>query len=173
MDWDAYEPYEGTDRPYDELPRDEARAHYNRLMTEKRARIDSLRRLLAANGLELSTDDKHLRELDEWFRANVEADPYDRSRSSSLWLSVCVDLGLFIGDAIIEREPGVRWHFFVGKRLWGRRHIADQRPVLVGFDVPNPQYVVDPLRLVYDYAFRIIQGGSASESDTLGRIVRG
>jgi hypothetical protein len=173
VDWDAYEPYEGADRPYDELPRDEARAQYDRLMTEKRARIDSLRRLLATNGSELRIDDEHLRQLDEWFRANVEADPLDRSCPSPLWLSVCVDLGLFIGDAIIEREPRVRWQFFVGKRLGGRRHIADQRPVLIGFDVPNPQYVVDPLRLVYDYAFRIIGGGTGNETDTLGRIVRG
>jgi hypothetical protein len=66
MDWDSYVVWDpGVDRPAHELSRAEARAAYDRLMAAKSERIANLRRLLAANGLDLETSDERVQALNE------------------------------------------------------------------------------------------------------------
>ncbi len=72
VDWDGYEPYFPTvSGPSHELPRREARQRFERLMMAKADRIEHLRRLLRANGIELGTTDAVIQDLTDWFYTEV------------------------------------------------------------------------------------------------------
>lgn len=154
VDWNGYEPYVPPhDGPVYELPPKHARETFERAMAAKPARIEQLRRLLAANGLVLGGDDDSVQRLNDWFRTNVEANPGDPSRLENLWYAVVFDTGLFLGDVMIQRSPGLRWEMFKA----GRRDVAYQKHVIVGFTkVANPKYNVDIDRVVATYGHQVI-----------------
>ncbi|MFF1820697.1 hypothetical protein ACFVWG_25550 [Kribbella sp. NPDC058245] len=155
VNWDGYKPFDpGVSGPLNELTRREARAAFERLMAAKSERIDELRRLLANNGVELSSSAPGLQALNDWFRSEVEGDPAV-SRLRPIWYAVVNDIGLFLGDALIERNPHLKWVMFDK----GKRDLAYQRHVIMGFtEVANPKYNVDPDLLVGMYGHRIIAG---------------
>jgi hypothetical protein len=170
MNWDGYEIYHpGVFGPLNTLPRGEARRAFNALMEAKSARIEMLRRLLKANGVELASTDAAIQDLNDWFRANVQADPSKPGRLLPEWYSVVNDVALFLGDVMIERCPGLRWEFFT----WGKKNVSYQRHVIMGFgQVPEPKYNLDVDRRVATYAHRIVaRRGSVARN---GRVtVRG
>lgn len=154
--WDNYEPFRpGVWGSLNELPRRDARAAFKKLMNEKAARIEALRRLLKANGLDLSHDDASIQALNDWFGERVERDPQEPRRLRPLWYAVVNDIALFLGDVMISRYPGLRWEFFT----WGKKNVSYQRHVIMGFSrVPNPKYNVDIDALVATYGHRIVSG---------------
>src|SRR5215472_3142029 len=116
MIWDDYEIYNpGVFDPLNTLLPREARRAYNMLMEAKPGRIEMLRKLLRANGVELTSTDAAIQDLNDWFRANVEADPDKPGRLLPGWYSVVNDVALFLGEVMIERSPGLRWEFYT----WG------------------------------------------------------
>jgi hypothetical protein len=123
-------------------------------MAAKGERIDELRRLLASNGVVLSSDDEGLQRLNDWFRAEVEGGQTP-GRLRSVWYAVVNDLALFLGDVVIERCPGLRWVMFDQ----GSRDAAYQRHVLMGFTkVANPKYNFDIDLATATYAHQIVEG---------------
>ena len=156
VEWGGYDSYDpGIQGPLHELPRGEARAAYERLMLQKAGRNEALRSLVKASGVELDTSDSSVQELNDWFRREVEADPVNRGRLQPIWYSVVNDIGLFIGDVIIARSPGLRWEFFTA----GAKSVSYQRHVIMGFSrVPNPKFNLDPDLLVATYGHRIVAG---------------
>ena len=161
MNWDDYEIYDpGVVNPLNTLPRSEARRAFDRLMNEKTARIEMLRWLLKANGVELSSTDDGIQDLNDWFRGNLAVDPDEPGRLLPHWYSLVNDVALFLGDVMIERCPGLRWEFFIG----GKKDAAYQRHVIMGFrQVPNPKYNIDIDRRVATYGHRIVASrGSVS-----------
>jgi hypothetical protein len=124
-------------------------------MEVKSARIEMLRRLLEANGVELGIADPGIQDLNDWFRANVQADPDTPGRLLPEWYSVINDVALFLGDVIIGRCPGLRWEFYTG----GKKDVSYQRHVIMGFSqVPNPKYNLDIDSAVAAYGHRIVAG---------------
>jgi hypothetical protein len=156
LNWDDYESFDpGVWGPWSELPRRAARAVFQKLMHEKPRRIDALRRLLSANGLELSDDDAGIQELNDWFVKHVEADPGKPGRLRPIWYAVVNDIALFLGDVMISRYPGLRWEFFTR----GKKDIGYQRNVIMGFTkVQDPKYYVDIGRLVAGHGHDIVKG---------------
>jgi len=154
MNWDEYEVYHpGVSGPMNTLPRSEARKAFIRLMRAKPERIEMLRRLLMAGGVELSSADSAIQEVNDWFRGNVETDSEKPGRLLPEWYSVVNDVALFIGDVIIERCPHLDWKFFV----WGKKNVSYQRHVIMGFSqVANPKYNIDVDMAVASYAHRIV-----------------
>ena len=154
MEWDHYEIYgPGVAAPLNAVPRAEARRAFDKLMDERSARIEMLRRLLHANGVQLNPADEGIQDLSDWFRANVEADPANPGRLLPEWYSVVNDVALFLGDTIIDRCPGLHWGFFTG----GEKDAAYQRHVILGFSqVPDPKFNMDVDRRVAGYAHRIV-----------------
>jgi hypothetical protein len=76
----------------------------------------------------------------------------ERTRLSPRWYAIGLDIGLYLGDAIIERAPNIEWRLFTH----GRKDVSYQRPVLMGFSgVPNPRYNVDPETLVGIHGHRL------------------
>ncbi len=165
--WDGYETYHpGVFGPPKTLPRSEARLAFVRLMTAKPQRIEMLRRLLMASGVELSSADSAIQDVNDWFRVNVEADPDKPGRLLAEWYSVVNDVALFLGDAIIERCPRLHWEFFV----WGKKNVSYQQPVIMGFSkVGNPKYNMDIDMVVAAYAHRIV--ASRGSISNYGRVI--
>jgi hypothetical protein len=160
VEWEAYEVYDpGAHGLLEQLPRRDARRAYERLMASRAHRADELRRLLAANGIELGTDDTSIDALDRWFVATVQGDAAAK-RLESKWYSVVNDIALFLGDAMIARSGGqLRWEFFTH----GKRDLAYQRHVIVGFSgVKNPRYNVDIDYLVAAYGIEALSDRSLS-----------
>ena len=95
VDWDDYRPYNpGVDRPLDELPRKEARPGAERMIATRGERIEALKRLARANGIELDGSDESIQALNDWFRRELKPDPEDegargRSGSASSTTSAC------------------------------------------------------------------------------------
>jgi hypothetical protein len=154
VDWDGYEIYHpGVSAPLATLPRTEARRAFFKVMAEKAARIEMLGRLLAANGVELSGTDAGIQDLNDWFVANVEADPDNPGRLLPDWSSVVNDVALFLGDVIIQRCPDLRWEFYTG----GKKNVSYQRHVIMGFSqVSNPKVNLDIDRRLAAYGHQII-----------------
>lgn len=165
VDWDDYEPFDpGVWGPLREKPRRAARAAFDRLMAAKEARIEALRQLLRHNGVELGTSDDKIQELNDWFRCEVEADPRHSDRLLPMWYAVVNDVALFLGDVIIDREPNLRWEFFI----WGAKNVSYQCHVIMGFtNVTDPKYNVDVDGLVATYGHRIIGGLDVREDEFL------
>lgn len=154
MNWDDYMIYHPeVFGPLNTLPRPEAQGAFRQLMEEKPARIEMLRRLLKANGLDLKTTDASIQDLNDWFLAHLEADPDSPGRLMPVWYSVVNDVALFLGDVIIERCSGLHWELYT----WGKRDVSYQRHVIMGFsNVPNPKYNLDIDHLVASYGHRIV-----------------
>jgi len=156
IDWDGYEPYTtGAVEPPRALSRSEARQVFRRCMETKNARVAMLGRLLKANGVELGSADSAIQELNDWFLANVEADPAQPGRLAPNWYSVTHDVALFLGDVMIERHPSLRWEFFT----WGKTNVAFQRHVIMGFSTEDPKLHtnIDIDDRVTAYAHQIIE----------------
>ena len=99
MDWGDYRPHDpGVDRPLHELPGKEARAAYERMMAAKDARIEALKRLLRANGVELDGSDESLQALQDWLRSDLEPDSNDPGAPRAIWFGVIHDIGMYMGD---------------------------------------------------------------------------
>ena len=163
IDWSGYAIYDpGVHGPWQDLPRAQAQAAYERLMEAKPHRIEQLRALLSRNGVQLGVDDASIQDLNDWFRAQVSPDPATsdhpnpdvRCRLLPEWYSVVSDISLFLGDVIISRYPHLRWEFFTR----GKSNLSYQQNVITGFDVPNPRYNLNVDYLVAGYAHQIVLG---------------
>ena len=156
MDWTGYELFApGVNAPLRKIPRPEATAAYKHLMDSKPHRLDSLRGLLATDGVELASDDASIQRINDWFRASVEEDPEHPGYLLPRWYSVVNDLGLFLGDVAIERNPQLHWDFYRG----APSDFSYQNPVIMGFssekkfDIP---FNVDQLLAMYGH--RLVAG---------------
>ena len=162
VNWDAYVVFDpGVVGPLHALPRSEARAAYDRLMSQKAARIEELRSLVKAGGIELDTSDSSVQELNDWFRREVEGDPAKSGRLRPAWYSVVNDIGIFLGDVMIARSPRLRWEFFTA----GAKSVSYQRHVIMGLSgVPNPKFNIDPDLLISTYAHRVVAGDHVEDN---------
>jgi len=154
INWNSYQIYDpGVSGPAYTLPRAEARGAFKRLMAAKPARIEMLCQLLKANGMELSTSDDGLLELNVWFFANVEPDPEKPGRLLPGRYSVVNDIGLFLGEVMIERCPGLHWEFFI----WGKTDIAYHEAVIMGFSqVPDQKFNVVLAQTIARFAHNVV-----------------
>lgn len=155
VDWNGYEVFDpGVDRPLAEIPRKQARAAFDRLMAAREARLVQLHQLTAANGVDLEAADG-VQQLNDWFVAAVQPDPEGCGRLANIWYSVVNDIGLFLGERAIAASGGaLRWEFFTA----GKKDVAYQRHVLMGFNVSNPRYNLDLDLLVGTYGHRVVRG---------------
>lgn len=153
VDWDDYTLDDsGVPRPLtDALPAPEARAACERLLARKPERLRGLGRLLAANGVTLGTEDEQIQVADEWFRRELEPDAQRPRTLDERWWSVVRDLGLFLGDAMIERHPGLEWRYYDRPPKEG---VGYRRLVIMGF--PDPRYYEYPELHVSGYAHGLL-----------------
>jgi hypothetical protein len=166
--WDGYEIYRPlvAGRPND-MARADARAEYDYIMASRTERHAQLQQLFQNNGVVCGETDVAVQGINDWFVASVEADPDHAGRLKTEWYSVAMDLGLFLGDIIVNSVPGLHWQLFAG----GKRDASYQHHVVMGFNSPNPKYKVDLEAAVVGTAHRIVVGLEV-ESDRFVRILR-
>lgn len=112
VQWGAYEPHARLyERPVAALRRSAARNEFRHVLAVKWGRIEQLRRLLAGADIRLVADEAGIQALDDWYRTNAEW-PAGPSMTGALWRSVAFDIGLFLGDALIARNPYLSWQLF-------------------------------------------------------------
>jgi hypothetical protein len=156
VDWGSYVPFNpGVTQPLHEVSARDARAAFDRLMKERPRRLEELAKLLAEQGVALSSSDGGIQDVNDWFRRCVEADPNSPGRLRPVWYSVVNDLALFLGETIIARSPSLGWVLFDK----GKKDVSFQRHVISGFtQVANPKYNIDIDRLVATYGHQIVSG---------------
>lgn len=125
-----YAPLKGM--PLEDLTRPEALAEYEKRMAEKGARKQLLTGISSANGYAIGPDDDGLDALTDFFRENVSGDS-GTWQLDPLWLSISIDVGLYIGDALILRRPALHWEL----ENQSKRAINYHWPVVVGFGGPK------------------------------------
>ncbi len=169
VSWQGWDPFEGAlGRPMHRSDLVPHGATSTRSWRRERSVGRQLTNLLARNGESIGTSDHGLQRLDDWYQAHVEADETKPDRLSSRWYAVGLDIGLFLGEAIIERASGIDWCLLTA----GPKDISFQRPVLMGFSVvANPLYNVDPEILVAAHGHRLI-AGLEEPRDRLVQVVR-
>ncbi|MDZ8200273.1 hypothetical protein RZO50_02015 [Microbacterium sp. SSW1-59] len=131
-------------------------------MSSKAERHAQLGTLVRANGVELGQDDESLRMLNLWFNDNVGVSDQDPERLRNLWYAVVNDIALWLGDVIISKAPALHWTMFTKSK----RDVSYQRHVLMGFkNVQNPNYNVDPDRVIATLGHRAAKGLPVSGED--------
>jgi hypothetical protein len=154
VDWRWWEPFgHAVGEQLHEVERGVAQRYFDALMAARPERRQQLEALLEGNGVTISTLDEGLQALDDWYAEQVRPAPDDPSRLSPRWYALGLDIGLYLGEAIIERAPDIEWRLFTS----GRKDASYQRPVLMGFGrVSNSKYNVDPERLVGIHGHRLV-----------------
>jgi hypothetical protein len=166
MDWNSYEITSPgfVDGPLHEADRESARLHFLGLMELKEERKQELAKLVRhSGGFELDGTDESIRRLSRWFCEHVEPDPDDPDRLVADWYSVARDIGLWLGDLLIERHPQLEWRMFI----WGKRDPSYQRPVIMGFEVPEPKHYEDLEAGVVVTGMRVVKGLDVREDRLL------
>ncbi len=149
--WDDYEIFDPqVECPLAEVTPAEARAHFKLVMETKEHRVDELKKLARAAGIELDDTEEALQRFNDWFAMYVKPDPDRPEQARGRWLSVCHDLSLYLADLILARHPHLHWKLGAG----GKRDLSYQRPVIVGFRNAHPTYNTD-----IDFALTQYAGG--------------
>lgn len=158
VNWSGYVAFQpSVSGPWHELARRDARALFNSILAARDERVEALRGLLGANGVELHNSNEGVKSLEDWFRGHVTPDPTDPARPDPRWLAVAFDVGVFLGETMIARRPELRWELLTSPR----GDVSYQRPVIVGFT--DPAMRLDPVWRVSSLAFRVLEG--LSEDD--------
>lgn len=158
--WDGYRVIElpfGPVQPR-QLTRRQARQFFDAMMGMREARIDELRGLVSRNGYRVDTELEFRAGVVDFINGHAELDdtPIDIGYEVgddadmfrpllAIWQAVALDVGLFLGSAIVAEVPTVRWELLVkGGTLMDGYHF----PVLKGFEHgPWPDYYISPLTL--------------------------
>lgn len=115
------------ERWFANLSQGKASALFDELMAVKEERKEKLKELVSP--LELSCEKNSLDALNEWFLEHLEADSGNPKKMTSVWYSIGFDIGLFLGDCLIDSTDKLRWELNKRERFDGQ-HL----PVLGGFD---------------------------------------
>jgi hypothetical protein len=168
MNWGAWSAFEGgVGRPLQEVDRKTAQAYFDAFMAARGERRRHLEELLARNGVAIGMDDAGLQRLDDWYARHVEPHPVEPDRLTDRWYAVGLDIGVYLGEAMIERAPNLEWRLMTAPP----GDFSYQRPVIMGFQVKNPRYNADPEQLLAIYGHRIV-AGEEDRTDFFVQLVR-
>lgn len=138
MEWHEYELYEPvTFGLHSELSRKDASVEYENLMAQKEKRIALLGALVVHDGVTLDGSNVSVQALNDWFITHAEEDDVRRGFISGRWVSVAIDIALYLGETLIARHPNLRWEFYT----WGgKRANGYHQAVILGFSTEDPKF---------------------------------
>lgn len=138
MEWHEYELYQPVRFGlHSELSRKDARAEYENLMSQKDQRVALLADLVAHDGVTLDWSDESVQALNGWFADHAEEDEERRGFIAGRWVSVAIDIALYLGEILITRHPHLRWEFYT----WGgKRAHGFHQAVIMGFSTEDPRF---------------------------------
>lgn len=157
----VWDDYQIIDLPFGPVPprdlsRAQARQFFDWVMNSLEDRLEQLRGLVRSNGFPVETASSFRASVVDFVNLHAELDDtpidigYDLGEHASLllpllpiWQAVAFDVGLFLGSAMVEEVPAVRWELLTkgGKTLDGYHF-----PVLTGFERGRfPDFYISPL----------------------------
>ena len=149
VEWDSYRVVDlsvdlrsGFKSRLNELSRAAAERIFSDLMERKEERKALLKKLLRANGLELSCAEEELLALNDWMCRNASCREDNIHDVTPVWYSVGIDAALYLGDCMIGRAPHLRWELCTDPP----DHVAYHMPVIVGFQNCKEEFDVDLIR---------------------------
>jgi hypothetical protein len=155
MAYDIFEP-KFDKRTFRSSSREAMQATYDRLMSSRVYRLEQLSQLVEQDGIDLDYSETSLQQLCDWFYEFAKQEPSigDGPLSPNLE-SICLDIGLYLGDMLIRISDRIKWVF------WDRnpKDGGFQQPVITGFNVENKDYYVCLINLIRSYAFRLVGNG--------------
>jgi len=115
-----YTPFEYVEHVFflRSLSDDAAKAVMQLFLKHKAERIKQIDGLLARHSININIAENDYSELDLFFYKNTNYHPAPNLQNwvvSPLWLSICIDLSLKIGDGLINEYPFLRWMFQVNR----------------------------------------------------------
>ncbi len=168
--------------PFDEMPRAQARQHFNWFVTQIPERLDVLSRTLSANGGEtvcLDFSPESLERLGSWFDKHIESRPMSQDELAQEnavlpewfiklgdredWiltdetLSLCSDIGIYFGEVMRYQYPVLNWDYVKS----GRKFIDYNRPVIA--PIKGLIERMCPQQVVVRLAMKCAEGGNAQE----------
>lgn len=158
MEWGSYDHYLPLTLglPSD-MSRATALAEFEHLMSVRPERRPALEYLLDQNGIQLDTDDASISTVNEWFVEKIKPYPENLLQPDPCWYGVILDLSLFLGDVMIERNEGLHWDV----ALWGgKRNARFQRAVGAGFPPLGMNIFFDVDLRLAAYGMTLVQGRS-------------
>ena len=90
----------------------EARRVFDLVMGQRESRVDELKRLLRAFGIDLDGTDDSVRELEAWFHESVFGLLGKSGIPDGRTLSLCEDVALYLGDLMIARHSNLQWSLY-------------------------------------------------------------
>jgi hypothetical protein len=157
VDFGSYEAADYWPDQWLRLTGREARAVFEQFLRAIPDRIGSFEGLLQRNGLPAGYGRLELQMLNDWFREHVTADATG-AWPDLRWGSVTMDVGLYLGQALVERHENLHWDLGASApSLYGYRH-----HVIVGFTKDG--YIrdrVSPSAVMFTYATRVIHESEA------------
>ena len=144
MEWHDYAVFDpGIDRPSRELPRVEAQAAYEKLMSEKADRQQQLERTLNRNDVSLERSPQGVFRVERWIVEKVYEEAPSATKLDARWISLAVDVALWVGDTLIHRHPHLGWTMLKSPPS----DVSYQQAVVAGFKNAYTGYVPDFIRV--------------------------
>ena len=148
--------------PLHTLPEKQAIEAFDWFMQNRESRIAILVEHARVLGFDLSGDvTQALKNLHDLFVSEIKNEGVSQ-RPSSYVFSLCLDIGIYISEKLIQESDVLKW-----KMAKGKKNVFFQRPALFGFAVKNKNYCVDIDYLLCQYAHRLCRGGKAEEDKLL------
>lgn len=153
---------------WSELSPAQARRSFEKIMTQRHDRITMLGNLVQANGYPFGSEDSQLQAVNDFFRLNVEAGDGLQGYPAPEWGSVAYDIGLHLGEVLINRFPNLRWELDTTKRS-----TSVNQPVLVGFSKAHPRFNLPVFDRFISYGYQVLREVSERAAlDVTGSQVR-
>ncbi|PZQ89747.1 MAG: hypothetical protein DI534_08115 [Leifsonia xyli] len=144
---------------WEQMPREEALATYEALMSVRVERCEMVIDLVRRQGYEAGFELDGIAEFNRFFLDRLPvyrgADLVNGTELiGDRWMSVIWDIGLLIGEAAIRRHPVLRWEFYEP----GRKNIVGAHgPTIVARPKGDPVF---PLMFLEGYAVAICHPGT-------------
>lgn len=150
-----------VDGPCHLLSRKEAKISFDWLISQKEVRVKMLSHELERKGFPLPDSHEALCEVFEQVLIH-EVTKAGRKLTGYIY-SLCLDMGIYLGEELIRLSPEIRWVLHTFRKT----DPSYQRPVLVGFDVPNKKFNYD-----FDFILCAYINRLATDGDEYGLVLK-
>lgn len=159
MEYSIFDPQ--VDGPCHLLSRKEARKSFDWFMSQKEVRVKMLSHELERKGFPLPDSHEELCEVFE--QVLIQEVAMAGRKLTGYIYSLCLDIGVYLGEELIRLSPDIRWVLCT----FGKTNVYYQRPVLVGFDVPNKTFSYD-----FDFILCAYINRLATDGDEYGLVLK-
>ena len=159
MSYTIFDPQ--VDGPCHLLSRKEARKSFNWFLSQKDARQHIFWEEMRRKGY--TKPDSHDELCVMFERVLIDAVAESGHQLAGYHYSLCLDMGICLGEALIRLSPDVRWVLCT----FGKTNVYYHRPVLIGFDVPNKTFSYD-----FDYGLCAYINRLATEGEEVGWVAK-